>query len=122
MPHNPDNPYCHHPPRPCICDYVGVLPRSTEDPSIAPALLEWFDARPKLGTLDAVEAWMEARQYFESFGVVHEFPATPGEFVELLDYAEPLFNARRSVQFDVSHAASDGTVDIVATDDPDLRA
>ncbi len=118
MPHNPGNAYCHHPPRPCICDYIGARPGAIGDPSIAPALLEWWDASPDVRSMDAVVAWVQARPYFESFGVQHEFPATPDGFIELLDYAEPLFTARRSVGFDVSHADSDGTIDIIAADEP----
>lgn len=116
MPHDPQNAYCHHPPRPCICDVIGARPGAPGDPSIAPALLEWWDAASGDASLDTRTAWRDARPYFEVLGVDHEFPRTPAGFADLLDYAEPLFRTRRSVTFDVSHAAADGTIDVIGAD------
>ncbi|MFD4421367.1 hypothetical protein ACFWN7_07670 [Agromyces sp. NPDC058484] len=113
MPHDPTNPICHHPPRPCICDVVGVRPQSADDPSIAPALLAWWDAQHAGATLDTETAWKRARPYFAGRTAVYTFPKSPEGFIDLLGYATPLFEHERSVTFDLSKAHHGGGIKVI---------
>lgn len=113
MPHDPTNPNCYHPPRPCICDYVGTKPQAVDDPSIAPALLAWWDAQGASPTLHAETAWKRARPYFTDRTLVYSFPVSAEGFIDLLGYAKPLFEAKRSVTFDLSNTRDDGIINVI---------
>jgi len=113
MPHNPNNPDCHHPPRPCICDYVGTKPQAVDDPSIAPALLAWWDAQDASATFVAETARKRARPYFTDRKFVYTFPVSTEGFVDLLGYAKPLFEAKRSVTFDLSKVRDAGIINVI---------
>jgi hypothetical protein len=109
MEHDPNNPKCHHPPRKCICGITSVMP---EDSPVAPALLAWVDTAGINNNISVKTAWLSAAVHFQREGVGDLFPDSTAEFVDILDYAAPLFDAERGVVFDTSHAESDGIIDV----------
>lgn len=109
MPHDPRNRNCHHPPRKCICDVTSVIPEASP---LAPALLAWIDTMPTVGGVSVEYAWENAADHFESEGVSAHYPADPAVFVDLLNYAAPLFDAERSLALDTSHIAEDGMIGV----------
>lgn len=109
MPHNPRNRNCHYPPRKCICDVTSVLPEASP---LAPALLAWVDAAPLDTTITVQSAWRAAEGHFEREGITELYPESAEAFVDILDYAAPLFDAERSIVLDTSQAASEGTIGV----------
>ncbi|KQW06217.1 hypothetical protein ASC66_06720 [Leifsonia sp. Root4] len=109
MEHDPRNRNCHYPPRKCICGITSVMP---EDSPVAPALLSWVDTTGTRNTISATGAWQSAAGHFERAGVGALYPESPEEFVDILDYAAPLFGAERGVALDTSHVERDGVIGV----------
>lgn len=107
MAHDPNNPACHHPPRRCICGITSVLP---VDSPVAPALLLWAHEARESAELTAETAWLAAAPHFERAGVRAFYPDDPAVFVDILNYAAPLFAADRAIRLDTSHVAIDGII------------
>lgn len=114
MPHDQRNRNCHHPPRMCICDITNVMPEASP---VAPALLSWIDAMPTAGGMSVEYAWQNAADHFESEGVSTLYPTDPAVFVDILNYAAPLFDAERSLVLDTSHIAEDGMIGVTESRD-----
>lgn len=109
MEHNPLNPSCSYPPRKCICGITSVKP---QDSPVAPALLSWVDTTRSSDTISATGAWQSAAGHFERAGIGALYPESPAEFIDILDYAAPLFDAERGVALDTSHAERDGVIGV----------
>lgn len=114
MAHDPRNPYCHYPPRKCICTIVWVRPEASP---LAPALLAWVDTASLHDNISVKTAWLSAAVHFQREGVGELFPDSTAEFVDILDYAAPLFDTERGIALDTSHAESDGIIEVSRGED-----